>query len=63
MKKILEREALRSREIRLTVLVRSRGNVHLRDESYTWASKLGSFVKLQEIGNFPTWIISSLKSS
>ena len=54
--------SLRSMEIELTVLVGSRGKVHLRDESYAWAPKLGSFVKVQEVGNFPTWVISSLKS-
>ena len=29
---------------------------------YAWVRKSGSFIKLQEVGNFPTWIIFSLKS-
>ena len=32
-----------------------------RNESYAWVPKSGSFVKLQEVGNFLTFIISSLK--
>ena len=32
-----------------------------RNKSYTWVPKSGSFVKFQEVGNFHTWIISSLK--
>ena len=32
-----------------------------RNEGYAWVPKSGSFVKLQEVGNFPTWILSSLK--
>ena len=31
------------------------------NESYAWVPKYVSFVKLQEVGNFPTLIISSLK--
>ena len=31
-------------------------------ESYAWAPKSWSFVKLHEVGNFPTCIISSLKA-
>ena len=27
------------------------------NEGYTWVPKSGSFVKLQEVGSFPTWII------
>ena len=46
--------SLRSTEIRLTVFVGARGKIHLRNESYAWAPKSGSFVKLQEVGNFPT---------
>ena len=52
---------LRSTETRSTVFVEVRGKVYLRDKSYAWAPKLGSFVKIQEVGNFPTWIISNLK--
>ena len=62
-----ERERERERVFRFTeigpsVFVGARGKVHLRDESYTWVSKSGSFIKLQEVGNFPTWIIFSLKT-
>ena len=32
-----------------------------RNESYAWVPKYGSFVKLQEVENFPTRVISSLK--
>ena len=32
------------------------------NESYAWVQKLGSFVKLQEVGNFLTRVISSLKA-
>ena len=32
-----------------------------RGRDNAWVSKSGSFVKLQEVRNFPTWIISSLK--
>ena len=42
--------------------LRSKGKVDPRNESYVCVPKSGSFVKLQEVGNFPTWIISSLKS-
>ena len=31
-------------------------------DGYSWVPKSRSFVKLQEVGNFPTWIISSLKA-
>ena len=33
--------SLRSTEIEPTVFVEARGKVHLRDESYAWASKSG----------------------
>ena len=38
-----------------------RVKVDSRNESYAWVLKSKSFVKLQEVGNFPTLIISSLK--
>ena len=38
-----------------------RRKVDPRIESYVWVHKSGSFVKLQEVENFPTWIIFSLK--
>ena len=31
------------------------------NEGYAWVPKSGSFIKLQEVGNFSTLIISSLK--
>ena len=40
----------------------SRVKVNLCNEGYTWVPKSGGFVKLQEIGNFPTLIIFSLKA-
>ena len=33
-----------------------------RNENYAWVPKSGSFVKLQEVGNFPTRVISNLKA-
>ena len=44
------------------VLVGAEGKVDLRDESYAWTPKSWSFVKLHEVGNFPTCFISSLKA-
>ena len=38
--------SLRSTEIGSTVFVGARGKVHLRNESYAWAPKSRSFVKL-----------------
>ena len=40
----------------------SKGKVDLRIASYAWAPKSWSFVKLHEVGNFPTCVISSLKA-
>ena len=39
-----------------------RVKVDQHNEGYAWVPKSGSFVKLQEVENFPTWIIFSLKS-
>ena len=39
-----------------------RVKVDPRNKGYAWVQKSRSFVKLQEVGNFLTWIISSLKS-
>ena len=39
-----------------------RVKVYPRNEGYAWVPKSGSFVKLQEVGNFPTWIIFSLNA-
>ena len=30
--------------------------------TYAWVSKFWSFIKLHEVGNFPTWNIFSLKA-
>ena len=38
-----------------------RVKVSPRNESYAWVPKSRSFDKLQEVGNFPTRIIYSLK--
>ena len=43
------------------VFIRTEGKVDLRDESYAWTPKSWSFVKLHEVGNFPTCVIFSLK--
>ena len=53
--------SLRSTEIGSSVFVGARSKVNPRNEGYTWVPKSRSFIKLQEIGNFPTLIISSLK--
>ena len=53
---------LRSMKIGLQVLVETEGKVDLRDESYAWTPKSWTFVKLHEVGNFPTCVISSLKA-
>ena len=53
---------LRSTKIGPQVFGKTEGKVDLRDESYAWAPKSWSFVKLHEVGNFPTCVISSLKA-
>ena len=53
---------LRSTKIGPQVFLRAEGKVDLRDESYAWTPKSWSFVKLHEIRNFPTCVISSLKT-
>ena len=52
----------RSTKIRPHVFVGTEGKVDLRDKSYVWKPKSWSFVKLHEVGNFPTCVISSLKA-
>ena len=52
---------LRSMKIEPQVLVGTEGKVDLHDESYAWTPKSWSFVKLHEVENFPTCVISSLK--
>ena len=52
---------LRSTKIGPQVFVETQGKVDLHDERYAWAPKYWSFVKLHEVRNFPTYVISSLK--
>ena len=54
--------SLRSTEIGPSVFIGVRDKVHLRDESYAWVPKSWTFVKLHEVGNFPTLNIFSLKA-
>ena len=54
--------SLRSTKIGLWVFIRARGKVGPSNEGYAWVQKYWSFVKLHEVGNFPTWVISSLKT-
>ena len=54
--------SLRSTKIGLSVFVGAQVKVDPRNKSYAWVPKSESFVKLQEVENFPTWIISSLKA-
>ena len=49
-------------EIELYIFVEVEGKVDLHSERYVWVSKSWSFVKLHEIENFPTCVISSLKA-
>ena len=53
---------LKSMKIGPQVFIGTEGKVDLRDESYAWTPKSWSFVKLHEVGNFPTCVISSLKA-
>ena len=53
--------SLRSMEIESWVFVGTRGKVGPCIESYAWVPKSWSFVKLHEVGNFPTLNIFSLK--
>ena len=53
---------LRSMKIGPQVFVGAEGKVDLRNESYVWTTKSWSFDKLHEVGNFPTCVISSLKT-
>ena len=52
---------LRSTKIGPQVFVGTQGKVDLHYESYAWAPKYWTFVKLNEVRNFPTDVISSLK--
>ena len=53
--------SLRSTEIGPSVFVGTRGKAGLHNEGYARVPKFESFVKLQDVGNFPTLIIFSLK--
>ena len=53
---------LKSTKIRRQVSVGTEGKVDLCDKSYAWTPKSWSFVKLHEVGNFPTCVISNLKA-
>ena len=48
-------------EIGLWVFVGAKGKVDPHIASYAWVPNSWSFVKLYEVGNFPTLVISSLK--
>ena len=54
--------SLRSTETGPSVFVRARGKVGSTQRRLRVGTKSGSFVKLQEVGNFPTRVISSLKA-
>ena len=54
--------SLRYTEIEPWVFVEARVKVDSRNEGYAWVPKSGSFVKLQEVGNFSTLIIFILKA-
>ena len=45
-------------EIRPSTFVGPRDKVDPRSESHVWVPKSGSFDKLQEVRNFPTWFYS-----
>ena len=53
--------SLRSTEIGPWVFVGARDKVGPRNEGYAWVPKSRGFIKLQEVGSFPTLNISSLK--
>ena len=54
--------SLRSTQIESLVFVGARRKVDPRIASYAWVPKSWSFVKLHEVGNFPTWNIFSIKA-
>ena len=53
---------LRSTKIGPQVFIGTEGKVDPCDKSYAWAPKSWSFVKLHEVRNFLTCVISSLKA-
>ena len=56
------RYSLRSTKIKPSVFIGARRKVDPRIASYAWVPKSWSFVKLHEVGNFPTLNIFSLKA-
>ena len=56
------RFSLRSTEIGPKIFIGAEDKVNPRNEGYTWVPKSWSFVKLHEVENFPTNVISSLKA-
>ena len=60
-KKKVFRFSLRSTKIGLSIFVGVRGKVGPRNKGYTWVPNFRSFIKPQEVGNFLTLVISSLK--
>ena len=56
------RFSLRYTKIGLSVFIRARGKIGPRNEGYAWVPKFWSFVKPQEVENFPTLIIFNLKA-
>ena len=49
---------LRSTKIGPQVFIETEGKVDPRNKGYAWKSKYWIFVKLHEVGNFPTCLIS-----
>ena len=49
-------------EIEPYVFIGAKDKVDLRNKGYTWVPKSWSFVKLHEVENFPTCVISILKA-
>ena len=61
-KKKVFRFSIRSTKTEPSVFIRARRKVDPRIASYVCVSKSWSFVKLHEVGNFPSWNIFSLKA-
>ena len=53
---------LRYKKIGSQVFIGTEGKVDLRDESYAWTPKSWRFVKLHEVENFSTCVISIIKA-
>ena len=61
-KKKVFRFSIRSTKIEPSVFIRARRKVDPRIASYVCVPKSWSFVKLHEVGNFPSWNIFSQKA-